>query len=162
MRPRPVGADRAVVDDAAAARFLRLHHAHRLLGAQEGAGEIDTHDRLPLREGQILDRHGGRAHAGIVEQHVQAAELVLDLGEHGLHLVGVADIGGRHQMRALQAGGGLFQGLALASHQHGRPAGLGQPFGDGPSHAAAGARDHCNFCHVVFPGSRRAKIPFRS
>ena len=48
--------DRAVVDDAAAARGLGLHDPERLLRAEERAGEVDVDDGLPLLEGQILDR----------------------------------------------------------------------------------------------------------
>src|ERR1700712_3193897 len=41
------GRDRPVVDDAAAARRLRLHRAERALGAQEHAGEVDVHHGAP-------------------------------------------------------------------------------------------------------------------
>ena len=46
-RPRRVRGDRAVVDDAAAARVLRLHDLDGFLGAQEHAGEIGGDHVLP-------------------------------------------------------------------------------------------------------------------
>ena len=54
-------------------RRLVLHDAEGVLGAQERAGEVGIHHRLPLLEGEILkiDRRG--AHAGIVEEHVEPA-----------------------------------------------------------------------------------------
>ena len=149
VRARPVGADRAIVDDAPAARLLRLHHPDRLLGAEKGAGEIDADNGLPLFKAQLLDRNGGGAHAGIVEQHVQAAELVLDLGEDGFHGRRVADIGGRDQVIALQAFGGLLQRVLLAAHQRQLPALRRQRTRRCPPHAAARAGDHCDFVHIA-------------
>ena len=51
--------DRAVVDDAAAARVLVLHDPERFLRAEERAGQVHVDDGLPLLEGQIFQRHGG-------------------------------------------------------------------------------------------------------
>ena len=80
-RPRRMRGDRAVVDDAAAARLLVLHDAEGVLRAQERAGEVGVHHRLPLRQRQILEIDGRRAHAGIVEEHVEPAIGVLHLLE---------------------------------------------------------------------------------
>ena len=74
VRPRRVRRDRAVVDDPAAARVLRLHDPERLLRAEEDAGQVDVDDALPLLEGQVLQRDRRRADAGIVEQEIEAAE----------------------------------------------------------------------------------------
>ena len=61
VRPRRVRRDRAVVDDAPAARALALHQPERLLGAEERAGQVDVHHLLPLLGGQIFQRNAGRA-----------------------------------------------------------------------------------------------------
>ena len=59
--------DRPVIDDAAAARRLRLHDLDRFLRAQERSGEVGRHHAEPGLVGQFLQRHGRRAAAGIVE-----------------------------------------------------------------------------------------------
>ena len=72
---RRVRRDRAVVDDAAAARRLILHQPERLLRAQKRAGEIGVDDLAPFLERHVLERQERRVHAGVVEQHVEPAEL---------------------------------------------------------------------------------------
>ncbi len=57
-RPRRVRRDRAVVDDAAAPGVLRLHHPHRVLGAQEGAGEVDVDHGPPVGQVDLVGRAG--------------------------------------------------------------------------------------------------------
>jgi hypothetical protein len=57
--PRGVGGDRAVVDDAPAARVLALHHPEGLPGAQERPGQIDVHHRFPLLDAELIDLHAG-------------------------------------------------------------------------------------------------------
>ena len=57
-RPRRVRRDRAVVDDPPAARVLRLHHPERVLGAQEGAGEVGVDHRLPVGQVDLVERAG--------------------------------------------------------------------------------------------------------
>jgi hypothetical protein len=44
------------------------------LGAQEHAGQIRRHHVLPGLERQVLERHGRRADAGIVEQNIEPTE----------------------------------------------------------------------------------------
>ena len=48
VRARRVGRDRAVVDDAPAARVLALHHPEGLLRAQERAGQVDVDHRASI------------------------------------------------------------------------------------------------------------------
>ena len=55
------------------------HHAKRLARAVERARQIDVDDLLPLLVGEIAEHGPGHADAGVVEQDVDAAELVLDL-----------------------------------------------------------------------------------
>src|SRR2546423_1573534 len=73
---RRVSGNRTVVDDAAAARFLVLHELERRLGAEEDAGEVHVHDGGPLLETQFLDGDAGRVQARVVEENIQAAELL--------------------------------------------------------------------------------------
>ena len=83
VRPRRVRGDRAVVDDAPAARRLVLHQPEGFLRAQERAGQVDVDDALPLLERQVLERDAGRVLAGVVEEHVEPAELLLRGREQG-------------------------------------------------------------------------------
>ena len=66
--------DRAVVDDPAAARRLLLHQPERLLRAEERAGQVRVDHGPPVLEVELLERHGRRADAGVVEQQVEAPE----------------------------------------------------------------------------------------
>ena len=50
------GRDRAVVDDAAALRRLRLHRPEGLLDAQEHAGQVGVDHALPLLQRQVFER----------------------------------------------------------------------------------------------------------
>jgi len=65
-----MGRDRAVVDDAPATRVLALHHAERLLRAEERTGQVDRNDIRPLLQRQFLDRDVAGACAGVVEQKI--------------------------------------------------------------------------------------------
>ena len=72
-----------------------LHQPERLLRAQEGAGQVDVDDRLPLLEAQVLERDRRRAHAGVVEQQVEPAEALLASSANSAFTDGrVADVGG--------------------------------------------------------------------
>jgi len=81
VAPRHMRRHRAVVDDAAAARVLLLHHAEGMLGAQKGAGQVGLHDAHPLLVGQLLETDAAGADPGIVEQEVDAAVGVFHRGE---------------------------------------------------------------------------------
>ena len=97
---RRVGGDRAVVDDAAAARVCSFIIRKASLRAEEHAGQVHVHDLLPLLVREVLERHRRRAAAGVVEEHVEAAERLPWSREQRLHGVGIADVGGHHQRRA--------------------------------------------------------------
>ena len=120
VRARRVRRDRAVVDDAAAARVLVLHDAEGVLGAQERAGEVGVHHRLPLLEAEVLEIDRRRAHAGVVEQHVQPAVAVHRLGEQGGDRAGVGHVGGNAQALADIVAEllGLFQHLHATPGEH--------------------------------------------
>ncbi len=66
-RPRRIGRDRAVVDDATASRLLALHHRDGLLRAEERARQVRVDDRAPDVHVQIFEGDGRRGDAGVVE-----------------------------------------------------------------------------------------------
>ena len=99
VRARRHRRDRSVVDDPAALRPLRLHHAERTLRAQEHAGQVDVDDRLPPLVGQILERRAG-AGARVVEQQIQPAPRVADEAEQRVDGVRLRDVG-RDGQRAI-------------------------------------------------------------
>jgi len=70
------------VDDRAAARAL--YERHRLSRAIEHAVQVDGDAALPVLWADILDLGGGAGDAGVIHQHVQSAELALDIGEQAL------------------------------------------------------------------------------
>ena len=63
--------------------------------AKKRAVEIDVDHRLPLREGQFVERDRGRAGAGVVEQEIEPAEVALDRGEQSLNGLRIADVARR-------------------------------------------------------------------
>ena len=94
---RGVRRDGAIVDDAPAPRRLRLHHAKRFLRAKKRAGEVHVHHRPPLVDGELLKRHRRGTPAGVVEQHVQAAEASLRLREQVGDGLWVGNVRPHHQ-----------------------------------------------------------------
>ena len=138
--------DRAVVDDAAAARGLVLHDAEGVLGAQERRGEIGVHHRLPLREAEILERHRRRAHAGIVEEHVEPAVDFHHLGEQGGDRSGIGHVGGHRQALADIVAEllGFLQHLHAPPGEHHGEAGLHQRQRCRASDAGAGTGHDCD------------------
>ena len=78
---RRVRRDRAVVDDAAAARALLFHHAIGGLRAEKHASQIDVDHRLPFFVGEIFEQNARGIGAGVVEQHVNAAVGVAGFAE---------------------------------------------------------------------------------
>ena len=91
--PGRVRGNRSVINDASAARLLRLHEAYGLLGAQERAGQVDGHHRAPLLVGQVLHRNARSAGARVVEQNVEASEGFSRPGEQRGHRFRLRDVG---------------------------------------------------------------------
>ena len=144
VRARRVRGDRAVVDDAPAARILRLHDPDGLLRAEEQAGQVDVDDVLPLLEGHVLDRDAGRVDAGVVEQEVAAAELGANGREQGLDRGLVRHVGRHHEAaRAERAPLGRrgLKRVAPPAGQRDAPAGAHQRQRGMLADAASGTRD---------------------
>ncbi len=137
--------NRAVVDDPTAAWSLVFHDPESLLGAQERPGQIGGNYRIPGRYRQLLQGHGRRRDAGIVEQYIEASERTAGPGKqclHGGRIAHIADHGkavlaavpGRNQHRA--------QWFLPAPRQH-HPEAIGQKRQrHRATDAAARSRDH--------------------
>ena len=98
--------------------------------------------------GQVLQRHRGRADAGIVEQHVEPAESFFGRGEHRLHRGRVAHVGRHDEALAVGLGallGGLVELVLAAADERDTVALLHQRKRDGFADAGAGAGDEGDF-----------------
>ena len=71
---------------------MRTEAAHRFLGAEELAGEIDIDDLLPLVECHIADC-GICLNAGVGNQNIDSAELRSHGVEQRLAIAGARDVG---------------------------------------------------------------------
>ena len=99
--------DRRHVDDGAGSRLLQ--HRHGAPGAQELAGQVDVDAAAPVLRVDVLDRGGRAGDAGIVDQHVQAAQAGPDPVEQPVHGGLVGHVGDR--------GPDVGQGLAAAGQR---------------------------------------------
>ena len=149
-------------DDVPAA--LGQHHRQRRPRAQERAAGVDREHPVPLlHRGLVAGRGVDRAaHAGVVDQHVDAPERLDDLRERRVHRVPVGDVG-----RAPEPVGsrGDLGGLAVdVEHGEGEPVG-GEPGAGRPPDARAAAGHHrdpgahagtgarCAACAAISSGS---------
>lgn len=150
-RTRRIGRHRAVVDDAAAHRLLPAHGAEGGAGAQERAGEVDADDIVPDLDRDLVDRRRLVAHAGIVEEQVDAAEGFDHRFEQIVDLIGLADVAGNRQRLGLGLAGlgdRFLQHRFAASAEHRVPAVPEQRRGDALADACAGAGNDGGFlCH---------------
>jgi len=120
------------------------HHPPDGLAAQEDAGQVHVDDLLPAAQRRVLDGVGpGRA--GVVHQHVDAAEAVAGLGDEAGHVVGGGDVAGEpraaHAALALEVGGGPLAALAVASADDDVRAQLGERVGHLQADAGGAAGD---------------------
>src|ERR1700730_1724483 len=82
--------DRGHVDDPSP--FLFDHVRPNLLGAVEGAGEVDVDVAIPQLVAHVLDLADVVEGGSIIDQDVDAAELVLDLLEDFANLIAIRDV----------------------------------------------------------------------
>ncbi len=127
-----------------------------LAPAQEGAGEVDVDDALPLGQAHLLrkqpllhlDQHAVAQYAGAVDEAVQGPELILDGGEGrlDLRLAGhVADEQGAAAVTAAHLRLGHLQiGAVDVDERKLRPL-LRQTQGDGAAQPPARPRDGDDF-----------------
>ena len=117
-------------------------------------------------------RHRG-ADAGVVDQHVDPAELRHRRVDERLALVGVGDVGGHGEHPAAGVAdqlGGLLEAVGPAGAEHHVGAGLGQPLRERDPEAAGGAGDdrdlavqpeHVVDSHAVNVAARGGDLPAR-
>src|SRR6185503_15792436 len=136
---------RGHVDDGAAlAAVLRRHALHRLARAQEAASDVDREHALDALGGQVLDARAAVDDAGVVHQHVEVTQLVVD-GLEQAHYVGfdrhvaldrdrvVTELLGQLVRRAL---------IRPIVHAYAVAAFCRQPRGGGADAAAAAGDEH--------------------
>ena len=138
--------NRAVVDDASAARLLLFHQPESALRTQKRAGQVDVNDGFPLLDRDVFKVNTHAAHAGIVEQHIKPAKGLPDTLKQCVDRLGAGHIGG-HGQGAIGAAfaGNLLQWLRPAANQHHTVAGLQQPQRHGFANAGARAGHQCYF-----------------
>ena len=79
--------NRRDVNDPSAIALLD-HLSGRRLGAQERSGQVDGDDLVPMLDGEF-DERMFELQSGIVDENVDATELLHRLIHHGLHLDGI-------------------------------------------------------------------------
>ena len=89
FRQGQVPADRSEIQDHAAARAL--HRRHRRLGREEEVTQIDRHAIIPISGRHVLNAMAVVI-GGIVDEDVDAAQLLFDGGDHRLHRIDVAQV----------------------------------------------------------------------
>ncbi len=132
---------RAHVDDGAAA--LLEHHATCRLGAEEQAAEVHGHHLVPIGLGDILRRVIG-TEAGVVDEHVQAAEVVPNMVHASANGGDLAHVHLDPQHPAAGSGdlgGGLVQRRPVAAGNRDRGPGTRQGGGDAAADASTCAGD---------------------
>src|SRR5947208_3837542 len=124
---------RRQVDDAAAAR--RLDHRHRLARAVEHAVQVHRDAAVPVLGADVLDPGGRSRYAGVVHQHVEAAELALDVAEQPLDIGQLRHVGdGTREVALLES---FF--IHITDMDAGALVGKGA--GNDPADAGAARRD---------------------
>ena len=108
---------RGHVDDGAAA--VGLEKRHGPARTEELAGEVDIDAAPPGRGIDLLDRARRAGDAGIVDQHVEAAERARGLVEQSVHLRFVRDVGPRRADPEPLATGGE-RGVVHVADMHAR------------------------------------------
>ena len=135
--------DAGDVDDRAA----RLHHLGRALRHPVAAVEVDV-DHLAEVVGRLLGRGDGRPDAGVVDQHVDAAQVLHRLVDERLAAVGVRDV--RAHGDGAPAGGldelaRVLELLDAAGAEGDVRAGLGEGLGERDAEAGRGPGDDGDF-----------------
>ncbi len=82
---------------------LLLEAGHHLAKRQINRLGVQVHEPVPLRFGQLFQGLGQVAHAGVVDQDVQAAKALLRGLEHGLDILGLGDVGAQGLSLGAQA-----------------------------------------------------------
>ena len=115
-----MGRNRAVVDDAPAARRLRFHDPKCLLDTQKHAGQVDVHHVAPVHQRDVFQGNTRRVDTRVIEKYVDPSPGGNGGREQGLHRLRIGYIGGDRQRTFGGATlfGDLFQGVDAATRQH--------------------------------------------
>ena len=116
-----------------------------------------VHRKVPVRfvsttachcsHGQLLERHGGRADAGVVEEQVEPLVALIDLREHRPHRLRVGDVARDRDGAVPRLGGGLLERLAATAGEDDGPARPREGDRDRPPDPAACAGDERDPLH---------------
>ncbi|MNZ68314.1 hypothetical protein D3C78_865790 [compost metagenome] len=112
--------DRRDVDDAAPAALD--HRVDYLLGGVEQAVEVGGNHRAPVLGSHLLER-GIAGDTGVVDQHVDLADILAHLGEGAHGVIPVGDVAGQAVkfetvLLLLLQPGILARGLRAATNHH--------------------------------------------
>ena len=72
--------------------LARFHAGQGSAHGMEGGGQVDGDDLIPFLDGKFLDRRH-ELDAGIVDQHIHAAQLLFGGRDHGGDFLALAHIG---------------------------------------------------------------------
>jgi len=129
------------------------HALDRLACAEKAAQDVGGEHALQARGIHLLQTHLALEHAGVVDQHVEAAELAVDRREQGGNLFFVGHIGCDRDRSATGLANPLRQLFgrvgALPIVQAHRIAATGCQLGGGGADPAAGTGDEHDLVHFV-------------
>ena len=139
VRSGRISGDRAIVDDPATLRGLRLHHTERSAGAKKCAQEVGRDDRPKLCRAELIQRYRGHVYSGIVEQECEATVPFNHSIKELLDRSVVGDVGDMclNQSRALSELPGPLKRLHSSTGNDDGPAGGAQRKADSLADTAA-------------------------
>src|SRR5207248_5657109 len=107
--------NRRQVDDRPAA--IGDHGRDRVLNPEEHAGRVDRHDAVP-GFGTVKVLFGAARNTGIVDQHIELAEMSDDGGHYGGPVLFFGDIEGLEPRRVADGIGHLLAFILKHFHDH--------------------------------------------
>ena len=145
-----IGRDRAVVDDPPALRRLRAHDPERLPRDVERAVEVYVDHALPGRDIGVAEAGLWRKAAGIVEHHIHATQLRLEIGEVAMHRCRIGNVADATIAGAAESGRLRQFRLTPPQNRH-SITGFPQPDRRRPtnSRGRAGHHRHLAVCHFL-------------
>ena len=123
--------------------------AHRPTGGVAGEQHRPHHDvERGLLLGQVVVEEGApQPEAGVVDEQVDRAQVVLEAGAHPAGRRAVGEVGDehldRHAVALPQPARELLEAGPVAGDEHEVGALAGEAFGEGPADARGGAGDEC-------------------
>ncbi|MNZ79328.1 hypothetical protein D3C78_979290 [compost metagenome] len=157
-RPRRGGGNRAIIDDAATLRRLRLHLAKRRLGAEKSPCEVSPDHGIPGFERHIFDMHRRCGHAGIIDQKIEATETPDDFRKQPLDIGRSGNISRDGQNTVFMFapfGGGSVENLPPPARYRDLVTIFQERFGNRLADPCSSTRDErdLSITHAAFPSS---------